>query len=95
MNLQFNICQVQEAGFKGNRPTKIIVHGFLDTGQEVWVKVGMFKEDKVLDSCYFTAGFYHFLIHSLFQDMTNALLEAGDCNVIAIDWGGGSLPLYR
>jgi len=56
---------VQEAGFKGDRPTKIIVHGFLDTGQEVWVK-----------------------------DMTNALLNAEDCNVIAIDWGGGSLPLY-
>ena len=34
------VMQVQEAGYKGDRPTKIIVHGFLDTGQEVWVKVG-------------------------------------------------------
>ena len=93
MNLQLNIWQVQEAGFKGHRPTKIIVHGFLDTGQEVWVKVGCSK--KIKFQILVTAGFYHFLIDSLFQDMTNALLEAGDCNVIAIDWGGGSLPLYR
>merc|ERR1719270_1097721 len=56
---------VEDAGFKGDRPTKIIIHGFLDTGQEAWVK-----------------------------DMTSALLDAEDCNVIAIDWGGGSLPLY-
>ena len=38
--ISFN--QVEEAGYKGDRPTKIIVHGFLDTGQEVWVKVGGF-----------------------------------------------------
>ena len=37
--------QVEEAGYKGDRPTKIIVHGFLDTGQEVWVKVGGSPKD--------------------------------------------------
>ena len=28
------------------------------------------------------------------QDLSEALLEEEDCNVIAVDWGGGSLPLY-
>ncbi len=30
----------------------------------------------------------------LFQELSEALLEEEDCNVIAVDWGGGSLPLY-
>ena len=29
------------------------------------------------------------------QELGRALLEVGDYNVIAVDWGGGSLPLYR
>ena len=31
---------VQESGFDGSKPTKIIIHGFIDTGFEIWVKVG-------------------------------------------------------
>eukprot|EP00091_Calanus_sinicus_P010949 TRINITY_DN25026_c0_g1_i1.p1 TRINITY_DN25026_c0_g1~~TRINITY_DN25026_c0_g1_i1.p1 ORF type:complete len:139 (-),score=34.84 TRINITY_DN25026_c0_g1_i1:150-566(-) len=29
---------VQETGFDGTKPTKIIIHGFIDTGFETWVK---------------------------------------------------------
>ena len=51
--------------FNSTRPTKIVVHGFIDTGFVQWV-----------------------------QDMSEALLEYDDFNVIAVDWGGGSGSLY-
>ena len=51
--------------FNSTRPTKIIVHGFIDNGFVQWV-----------------------------QDMSEALLEYGDFNVVAVDWGGGSGSLY-
>jgi len=55
----------EDSGFDGTKPTKIIIHGFIDTGFETWVK-----------------------------DMCNAFLDIEDVNVISVDWGGGSLPLY-
>ena len=29
----------EDSGFDGTKPTKIIIHGFIDTGFETWVKV--------------------------------------------------------
>ena len=51
--------------FDPNKDTKLIIHGFIDTGFKPWV-----------------------------TEMSLALLELGDFNVIAVDWGGGSASLY-
>ena len=51
--------------FNSSRPTKIIVHGFIDNGFVQWI-----------------------------QDLSEALLDYGDFNVVAVDWGGGSGSLY-
>ena len=56
---------MSETSFNSSRPTKIIVHGFIDNGFVQWV-----------------------------QDLSEALLDYGDFNVIAVDWGGGSGSLY-
>jgi len=60
-----NMESVKDSGFDGKNPTKIIIHGFIDTGFETWVK-----------------------------EMSDALLDLEDLNVVSVDWGGGSLPLY-
>jgi len=56
---------ISQSTFQGGRPTKFIVHGFLNTGFDSWV-----------------------------QEMSAALLEHGDYNVISVDWSGGSMPPY-
>ena len=56
---------MRQAGFLPSRETKVIIHGFIDTGLEAWVR-----------------------------ELASVLLEAEDVNVITVDWGGGSLPLY-
>uniref|UniRef100_A0AAU7YU80 TGL n=1 Tax=Eriocheir sinensis TaxID=95602 RepID=A0AAU7YU80_ERISI len=51
--------------FDPSKPTKIVTHGFIDTGYLKWLR-----------------------------QLSEALLEYGDYNVIRVDWGGGSLPMY-
>ncbi|XP_042235179.1 pancreatic triacylglycerol lipase-like isoform X2 [Homarus americanus] len=51
--------------FDPAKPIKIICHGFIDTGNTVWLK-----------------------------DMAKAFLSYGDYNVIRVNWGDGSLPMY-
>ena len=51
--------------FNSTRPTKIIVHGFMDNSIVQWV-----------------------------LELSEALLDHGDFNVVAVDWGGGSGSLY-
>lgn len=56
---------IAESNFDPGKETKVIIHGFIDTGFVPWIK-----------------------------DMAEALLEYGDFNVVAVDWGGGSNALY-
>ncbi|CAB4064290.1 GABRA [Lepeophtheirus salmonis] len=56
---------LDRSNFKASRPTKLIVHGFLDSAQVFWVK-----------------------------EMTDALLDYMDFNVIVVDWNAGARAIY-
>jgi len=56
---------VDASTFNPSRPTKFIIHGFIENGNVGWMK-----------------------------DMAQELLNQGDYNVIRVNWGGGSLPMY-
>lgn len=58
-------ASISKSTFDGSKPTKMIIHGFLDTGFVPWV-----------------------------VELSHLLLTEGDFNVIAVDWGGGSVRLY-
>ncbi|CAG7726369.1 unnamed protein product, partial [Allacma fusca] len=47
------------------------------------------KPVKIVTHGYIDTGFSFWVIK-----LAQALLQAGDYNVIVVDWGGGSLPLY-
>ncbi|XP_064099477.1 pancreatic lipase-related protein 2-like [Macrobrachium nipponense] len=47
------------------------------------------KPIKFITHGFIDTGFCHWL-----TDLANAFLDYGDYNVIRVDWGGGSLPMY-
>ncbi|XP_045115527.1 pancreatic triacylglycerol lipase-like isoform X1 [Portunus trituberculatus] len=60
-----DVSRILSSSFRAERPTKMIIHGYLNGRNMPWL-----------------------------EELVKVLLEAGDFNVMYVDWTGGSLGLY-